>query len=149
MQATIKPSLQGLRPAISFMTNLEIIRQLYAAFAARDRVTILNLFHPNIVWIQNDGFPNGGTHTGALTVLDGVFARLGQEWSTWGAHVSEWLDAGGSIIAIGEYQGTHASTRRSMRAAFAHVYRVESGRITRFQQFADTHQVRTAMSPCA
>ena len=131
------------------MTNLETIRQLYAAFAARDRVAILSLFHPDIVWIQNDGFPNGGTHVGAVTVLDGVFARLAQEWSVWGAEVAEYLDAGGSIIVLGEYQATHATTGRNMRAAFAHVYRVDSGRVTRFQQFADTHQVRAAMSPCA
>src|SRR4051812_32280592 len=111
------------------MTNLEIIRQLNAAFAARDRVAILSLFHPDIVWIQNDGFPNGGTHFGAVTVLDGVFARLGQEWSVWRADVTEWLDAGDSIIALGEYHGTHAITHRSMRSAFAHVYRVASGRV--------------------
>ena len=130
------------------MTNLEIVRQLYAAFGARDRATILRLFHPDIIWVQNDGFPNGGTHVGAANVIDRVFARLGEEWSAWRAEVTEWLDAGGAIIALGEYQGTHATTGRSMRAAFAHVYRIESGRVTRFQQFADTHQVRVAMSPC-
>ena len=131
------------------MTNLEIIRKLYAAYAARDRAAILRLFHPDIVWIQNEGFPNGGTHTGAVTVLDHVFARLGRDWSTWQAHVTEWLDAGSSVVALGEYRATHATTGRSMRAAFANVYRLVAGRVTRFEQFTDTYQVRTVLPPCA
>ncbi len=33
-----------------------------------------------------------------------------------------------------------------MTAAFAHVYTVADGRITKFQQFADTHKIALAMT---
>ena len=59
--------------------------------------------------------------------------------------MTEWIDAGDTVVALGAYAGTHAATGRSMRAAFAHVYRVESGRIVRFQQFTDTHALRSAL----
>lgn len=131
------------------MTNREISKQLYSAFATGDRATVLTLLHPDIVWIQNEGFPHGGTHTGTTAVLEDVLAPLRGEWSAWRAEVTEWLDAGEAVIALGEYRGTHAVTGRSMRAAFAHVLRIDSGRIIRFQQFADTHQVHTALPPCA
>ena len=120
------------------MTNLEIAQQLYVAFAAKDRETILNLFAPDIEWIQNEGFPHGGRHVGAEFVLDNVFAKFRVEWKSWEASVSEWIDAGDTIIALGEYRGTYRQTRKSMTAGFAHVYRVRNGRITKFQQFTDT-----------
>ena len=124
---------------------LALVQELYAAFAARDRARLLAVMHPDIVWIQNDGFPHGGEHRGAVLVLDEVLARFRREWSAWRADVTEWIDAGDTVVALGAYAGTHAATGRSMRAAFAHVYRVESGRIVRFQQFTDTHALRSAL----
>ena len=39
-------------------------------------------------------------------MLTDVFAKFREEWDMWQAVVSEWLDAGEAIIAIGEYRGT-------------------------------------------
>jgi hypothetical protein len=128
------------------MTNLQIVQQLYDAFARRDADAIRRIFHPQIEWVQNDGFPNGGRHVGADTVLNDVFARFRTDWSAWQAPVHEWLDAGDTIVAIGEYRGTHKATGRSMTAAFAHVYDLRDGRITCFRQYTDTAVIRDAMA---
>lgn len=127
------------------MTNLEIVKGLYDAFAQRDTEAIRKLFHPGIEWIQNDAFPNGGRHVGAQTVLNEVFPRFRTEWSAWRVSITEYLDAGATIVAIGEYQGTHKATGKSMTAAFAHLYDVRDGRIVRFRQYTDTAMVRDAM----
>ena len=132
---------------IADMTNLDTIKHLYDAFARRDAAEIRRLFHPDIEWIQNEGFPNGGRHVGADTVLNEVFARFRTEWSAWRVVIHDWLDAGHTIVAIGDYVGTHKATGKSMTAAFAHVYDVEDGRITRFRQYTDTAVVRDAMRP--
>ncbi len=124
---------------------LALVQELYAAFAARDRARLLAVMHPDIVWIQNEGFPHGGEHRGATVVLDEVLARFRREWSAWRADVAEWIDAGDTVVVLGVYEGTHAATGRSMKAAFAHVYRVAAGRIVRFQQFTDTHALRAAL----
>jgi uncharacterized protein len=127
------------------MTNLQTVQALYQAFADGDRQRILELFAPDIQWIQNEGFPNGGRHVGAETVLDDVFARFKTEWSAWRADVDNWHDADDTIIALGNYHGTHKSTNRSMTAAFAHVYTLKNNRITRFHQYTDTHVIVSAM----
>jgi uncharacterized protein len=127
------------------MNNLEIVKLLYAAFRDRNTETILQIFDPQIVWIHNEGFPGGGKHIGAEVVLNDVFAKLRAEWDTWQAIVEEWLDANDTIIALGEYRATHRSTGKSTRAAFAHVYRLQDGRITKFQQYVDTVKVAEAM----
>jgi uncharacterized protein len=126
-------------------SNLETIQQLYTAFANKDRQAILQLFAPDIEWIQNEGFPGGGRHVGATAVLDDVFARFRVEWEAWEAPVHEWLDAGHTIVALGEYRGKHKQTGKAMTAAFAHVYRLTNCRITKFQQFTDTAKITEAM----
>jgi hypothetical protein len=125
--------------------NRAIIEQLYAAFAARDAQRIRALFHQDIEWNQNAGFPNGGRHVGVDIVLNDVFGRFRTEWSAWRVDVHEYVDAGDTIVALGEYHGTYKSTGKSMSAAFAHVYDLRDGRITRFRQFTDTAMLRAAM----
>ncbi|MHB8368972.1 MAG: nuclear transport factor 2 family protein [Leptospirales bacterium] len=128
------------------MKNLEIVQRLYDAFATRDRETILEIFDPEIVWIQNDGFPGGGTHVGAESVLRDVFAPFRLHWESWEAVVSQWLDAGEAIVALGEYRAVYKATGKSMKAAFAHSYWICDSRIVRFQQYTDTLMVARAMS---
>lgn len=124
--------------------NLEIVQSLYQAFAEQDREQILAIFDPDIEWLQNEGFPGGGRFVGAEAVMDGVFGRLGREWEGWGAEVDRWLDAGESIVALGEYHGTNRATGRSITAAFAHVLWLREGRLVRFEQYADTAKIVAA-----
>jgi ketosteroid isomerase-like protein/ribosomal protein L40E len=128
-------------------SNLEIVERFYDALKAGDEELILGILHPDVEWIQNEGFPGGGSYTGAETVLDEVFARLGEEWQDWQAAVGRWLNAGDSVVALGAYRGTFRQTGRPMQAAFAHVYWLEKGRIVRFEQYADTAKVAEACEP--
>jgi uncharacterized protein len=127
------------------VSNLEIVKRLYTAFQKRDTKTVLEIFDPQIEWIQNEGFPGGGRHIGAETVLKNVFAKFRLDWDDWQAVVEEWLDAGDIIVALGEYRGTYKSTGKSTTAAFAHVYKFKNGRIFKFQQYTDTFKVAEAM----
>lgn len=127
------------------MTNLQTIQSLYEAAAARDRDRLLEIFDPEIEWVQNEGFPGGGTHRGVEAVFDEVFTKLRQRWEGWRAGVDRYLDAGDAIIALGSYRGTYKETGKPMAAAFAHVYWLRDGRIMRFEQYTDTLMVARAM----
>jgi len=128
------------------MNNVTLIQSLYDAFGKHDWPTIRKLLAPDIEWIQNEGFPGGGRHVGVDTVLENVLANFRTNWISWQAVVSEWLDAGQTIVALGEYRGTHRATGKSTVAAFAHVYEVRAGRIARFRQYTDTAMIRSAMT---
>lgn len=129
------------------MKALDVVQRLYAAFSTRDRTVILGVLHPDVEWVQNDGFPGGGRHVGSTHVLDNVLSQFRREWEDFGAHVAEWIEdsAGECVIAIGEYRGRNLRSGRTVRAAFAHVYEVDAGRVVRFRQFTDTAEFRRAM----
>ena len=120
------------------MDGIQIVTEMYAAFASRDESRLRELLAPEVEWIQCPGFPGGGRHHGVEEVLENVFGALRSEWRDWRVEVDEYLDAVRSVVVLGRYVGTHGRTGRSMEAVFAHVYDVESGQITRFRQFTDT-----------
>lgn len=125
---------------------IETVQAMFAAFREKDAEGIRRVMHPEIEWIQNAGFP-GGHWRGVDDVLGNAFTRLRTEWTDWRADVTEWLEAGESVVAIGVYRATHNATGKAMEAAFAHVYEVRDGRVVRMRQFTDTLMVERAARP--
>ena len=128
------------------VTNVEVVRGLYEAFAEGDIANVLGVLDPEIEWTEAEGFPYGGTYTGPQAVLQNVFMKLGTEWDDYRAEPQELLDAGERIIALGTYSGTYKATGKSMRVPFAHVMTLKDGKIVRFVQYTDTLKVNEALS---
>jgi len=120
------------------MHSVDVVRSLYDAFARKDAEELRALLHPDVEWIQCEGFPGGDHRRGAEEVIKKVFGGLRSAWEDFEALVEEYLDAGDHVVALGRYKGVHAETRRPMTAVFAHVYDVHDGHIVRFRQFTDT-----------
>lgn len=125
--------------------NVDIIKDLYANFAARDMPAIRDLLSEDIEWIQMPGFPGGGKHKGVEEVFEKVFQKFNDEWTGWCAVVTDYLDARDSVVAIGYYEGTYNSTGKSFTAEFAHHYRLKDGMIVQFQQYTDTFLIQEVM----
>ncbi len=125
--------------------NIAVIKQLYDLFARKDYESFREICAPDILWIQNDGFPGGGTHQGAEAVVRDVFQNFKNEWDGWKYEIDQYLDAGDTVIVLGRYVGTHLVTGKAMSSSAAHVYDLDGGRITRFRQYADTYSIVRAM----
>lgn len=119
-------------------TPLATVQALYAAFAAGDEAALRALLHPDVAWNQCEGFPGGDRRRGVDAVLAAVFGGNRATWRGFRAPVARYLASGDEVVALGHYEGEHATTGRPMRAVFAHVYQVAAGRIVRFDQIADT-----------
>lgn len=127
------------------MTNLEIIQNLYEYFKNKELDKIRPLFHANIKWNQMKGFPNGGEYVGADEIFHNVFKGFNDNWTDWKADVTELLDAGDDIIAVGQYKGTYKKSGKSLEADFIHRYTINNSLVTRFKQYTDTGLFFAAM----
>ena len=127
-------------------TPRQVIEEHYAASARGDLDGMVADFSADVEWIEMAGFPYAGTYRGADEVRSGVFGRIAAEWTGYQAVPEELVDSGAHVVAFGTYSGTYTATGRSMRARFVHHWTVRDGRITRFEQFTDTHLVRAAMA---
>ena len=84
--------------------NVEIVQNLYSAFAKGDVPAVLEKFHPKIEWNEAENFPyaDGNPYIGPQAVLEGVFARLGAEWEYWNLTEQTYYEANsGEIIVTG------------------------------------------------
>lgn len=126
--------------------TLQVVQDFYSHLGKGDVPAVLALFDPQIKWTEAEGFPYfSGTWTGPEAVLNNLFKRLGNDWSDFTAKASDHLVEGMKVVSFGGYSGTYKKTRKSMRANFAHVWRVSSGRLASFQMHADTAKMREAM----
>jgi len=127
------------------MNNVELIKNLYQAFAQGDIPAVLQSFDENIEWTEAEGFPYGGTYRGGEAILQNVFMKLATEWTNFEAVPDELLDAGEKIVALGNYSGSFKATGKSMTAPFAHVWSIQNGKIVNFVQYTDTLKVSEAL----
>lgn len=118
--------------------NVEIIQAAYEAFADGDIPAVLGMLAEDVVWIEAEGGPYGGTFIGREAVLDNVFMKLGGEWKGYAAVPHEFIAQGETVVALGEYSGTYKATGKSFKAPFAHVWRFRDGLVSSFQQHTDT-----------
>jgi uncharacterized protein len=131
---------------VALSEALDVIAGHYAAAERGDLEGMLAPFADAIEWTEMAGFPYAGTYAGPDAVRREVFGRLGREWKGFRADVERIIDGGdGTVVAVGSYFGTYRATGRSMTARFVHLWQVQGGAVTRFEQFADTHAVRSCM----
>jgi ketosteroid isomerase-like protein len=129
------------------MSDTQVVRALYDAFAKGDMPAALATMAPDIVWTEADNYPyaDRNPYIGPEAVLHGVFARIGADWENFTAVSDELIDAGDTIVSLGHYGGVYKATGKTQRVQFAHVFRVKDGKIAGFQQYADTLGTANAM----
>jgi ketosteroid isomerase-like protein len=133
--------------------NLNLIQEIYNAFAKGDVATVLGSMSPNITWNEAEDFPyaDGNPYIGPDAVASRVFARCISEWDGFAVHIEELIDAGDTIIALVRYSGTFKTTGKPQNTQAAHVWRVTSDKTgrkaIRFQQYANTLHVAQVMQP--
>ena len=126
-------------------TNLQSVRDLYAAFARGDVPAVLGALAPQIEWTEAEGFPYGGTYRGPEAVLQGVFMRLAQDWEGFAVVPDDFLADGDDVVAFGHYSGRNRTSGRAFVAAFAHRWTFRGGKAVRFVQYVDSALVQRAM----
>lgn len=130
------------------MSGTEILTSLYEAFGRGDLPTVLGLMHPEIRWYQAQGNPyepSGEPWVGPDAVVSNLFQKLGEDWNGFTVHPTLFHDAGGVVTVEGRYVAEHRGTGKPLDCQFCHVWTLEDGKITKFQQYADTAQLQDAV----
>ena len=128
-------------------SNLDLIRATYEGAQQDNGRNLLALLTPDTRWTEAAGFPYAGSYIGPEQIQDGVFQRLATEWENYQARVHTYLADGDQVAAFGVYSGIYRATGVAMTASFAHLYRLDNGKIVSMEQVVDSHTVRQALLP--
>jgi uncharacterized protein len=121
------------------MTDGEIVKGLYEAFAKGDVPSVLAAFSPEIEWTEAAGFMYAGTYSGPNGVLERVFTRLATEWEGFAVTWNKIVDGGdGNVIMIGTEGGKFVKTGNTSVVPCVHEWELKDGKITRFRQHLDS-----------
>ena len=124
------------------MTNNQLVRGIYDAFARGDAGAVLGTLSPNVRWMEAEHFPyaDGNPYVGPQRVAEGVFGRLMREWDGFAIQLERIIDGGDTVIAQGRYRATYKASGQPVDAQFVHVWDVRDGAVAAFQQYTDTLQ---------
>ena len=125
---------------------VDTVRDFYAVLAKGDVPGVVALLHPTLEWTEAQGFPYySGTWRTPQEVIEKLLAPLMRDWDDFSADVDDFIVQGDRVVSLGSYAGVSKTTGKAMRSPFAHVWRVTDGRLARFNMYADTWLIRTAM----
>jgi len=119
--------------------NVALIRQWYSTL---DR----SLMAPDVVWNITEGFPHGGIYQGHDAVFGEFFSRLQADFSRWGLTIDDVIDAGDIVVGLGTYQAQGRDTGIDVNVPFAHIWKIQNGKIIALRQYADTLLLHRALS---
>lgn len=125
--------------------NLRTVQSAYQAFGSGDLPAVLATLDDSIEWVipGPSDLPIAGTMRGKQEVQT-WFEQLGQHLQIQRLEPYDFIAQGDKVVALlhGEYTIPHNGRR--VTDELAHVFTVQNGKITRFQEFADTEAIASA-----
>lgn len=118
------------------MSNIEIIQELYGAFATDGLDRVLELCDAQCVVTQDEALPWGGRHHG----LDGVATFGALLGGTIHSVVTsdELFEAGDRVIQYGRSRGTVLANGATFDMPEVHVWTLRDGKVTAADFYIDT-----------
>jgi ketosteroid isomerase-like protein len=125
---------------------VQTVRAFYDAVSRADAATVVSLLHADLHWTEAEGFPYySGTWRQPQDVLDKLLVPLVRDWDNFSAVADDFIVEGDRVVSLGAYSGVNKATGKTMRAPFAHVWRVAEGKLARFDMYTDTLLIDRAM----
>jgi|GEM_PF-197420 len=128
-------------------SNKAVVKQIYADFAVGDMEGFMEALSPDIVWneAENNPYATESPYVGIDSVMSGVMGMVGTDFSAFAVSPESYLVDGDTVAMFGRYDATYAATEKTMNPQIVHVWTLEDGHITSFQQYGDTAAMRDVM----
>ena len=126
--------------------NVGLVRGAYEAFAKGDVQKVLGLLVDKVEWYEAEHvtYWPGGPFIGPQAVLNGVFARIPQDFDGFKVDVRRIVGCGDTVLVEARYRATVKATGKPLDVQVAHVWDLRDGKAVRWQQYTDTWQFAQA-----
>jgi uncharacterized protein len=124
--------------------NIEIIKQVYEAFAHQDLDALLSLVDPDCVVTQDASLPWGGHHVGHDGITTFGFALL--EATDSAVTVESLFEADGQVIQCGRTKGTVRANGHAFDIPEVHVWKLKNGKVVCAHFAIDTPAMLAALA---
>ena len=125
-------------------TNVEIVKDFFAAIESGDKDGLLALVAEDIEWIiPGEDWPLAGTHrrhAGLATVLQKASDEIEMTYP----EPPEFVAQGNRVMVIGVATGKIKATNRTFRDDWVFDITVQNGKLTKIREYIDTQALARA-----
>ena len=128
-------------------SNEDVVKQIYADFAVGNMEGFATALSPDVVWneAENNPYVTESPYVGIESVMSDAMSVIGQDFSSFAVKPESYLVDGNTVAMIGRYEATYKPTGKTMTPQVVHLWTLEDGHITGFQQYGDTAAMRDVM----
>jgi uncharacterized protein len=119
--------------------NVEAVRATYDAFNQRDFDALFEFYDPEIVWEQDEGFLEPGTHHGHAGVRH-VFESLFESFEEFHIYVERLFDLGDQVLSLIRLVGSGRGSGLEVQNRGAHLWSLRDGKAVKLKMFSDPAQ---------
>lgn len=121
---------------------VELLRKGYEAFAKGDIQMVVGLMDDRIEWYEAEHvtYWPGGPFIGPQAVVNGVFARIPNDFNDFKIDVRRIVGFGDTVMVEARYRATVKATGKPLDVQVAHIWDFRNGKAVRWQQYTDTWQ---------
>lgn len=125
--------------------NRRLVQQAYQSIKAGDVQLFLNSLADNVWWElpEMENVPFAGKWHGREQV-EQFFSIVAQTQDVVEFEPEDFIEGGNKVVVLGRFLQRVKSTGKVSTSAWAHVWTVEDGKVTHFQEYVDTAAVSGA-----
>jgi uncharacterized protein len=113
---------------------VERLQAAYEGFGRKDIDAVLEVMDEDIEWDATDAFAHTGVYKGHEGVREYI-TSLSDTWESFGLVPDQFIDSGDGrqVMVLGEIRGRLRGSGEQVAARFAHVLRVEDGKVAKLK----------------
>lgn len=131
--------------ATTTLTNVQLVKDCYRLFNEGKVEDLLNLVSDNVQWIVPGPreIPYAGIRDGKQSVRQ-FFKQVQESIDITKMEPREFIEQGERVIVLGTWEAKVRKTGKPARSEWAMAFTVKNERVTRFQEYSDTHNTAEA-----
>lgn len=131
--------MSKLTPPLAAETNANALREAYAAFNRNDIPAFVQIFDPQVEWVEPVEFPGGGTYRG-LDVVRAHLTESRESWAEGSCQPQRTIVAGDRIIQFIDVHVRLKGETAWRDGQVVEVYTFRDGKVIQVRLFADSRQ---------
>jgi ketosteroid isomerase-like protein len=132
---------------MSDRSNIDIVKDTYAAFGRGDVPAILRELDPSVEWVVTGpkDIPWAGSFRGHDEVKK-FFATIDAQSEVHSFEPQTFIADGNQVVALGSEKISSKRTGRAYESEWAHAFTLKGGKIIKFREYTDTSAIAAAFS---
>ena len=129
---------------MSIETNLQVVKDFFAAISGGDKQRLLNLVAEDIEWIiPGEDWPLAGTHRGHAGLAD-VLQKASETVEMTYPKPPEFVAQGDRVLVVGVATGKIKATNKPFKDDWIFDIAVRNGKLTKIREYIDTQALAKA-----